>query len=91
MNSRRIPQGYLRVFKCCFYGIDFLVPKFGNLRIDEMSIKYLNWAFSLLDFKPIQKVILLSLADNSDDDGVSFPSIRQVCARTGIKSRTTVI
>ena len=56
-----------------------------------MSVKYLNWAFSLLDFEPIQKVILLSLADNSDDDGVSFPSIRQVCARTGIKSRTTVI
>ena len=55
-----------------------------------MSTKYLNWAFQIEDLNPMNKIIVISLADNANDEGQSYPSTKSICRRTGIKSRTTL-
>ena len=40
-----------------------------------MSIKYLNWAWRQNLKTPLQKLVLLKLGDNADDEGRAFPSI----------------
>lgn len=55
-----------------------------------MSIKFINWAFQVEGLNPIQKVILIALADNSDDEGECFPSLTKLLVKTGVSSKTTI-
>lgn len=55
-----------------------------------MSVKFLNWAFQLEGLNPTQKVILIALSDNADDEGYCFPSIATLCRKTGLASKTTI-
>jgi hypothetical protein len=43
-----------------------------------MSIAALNWAFSLRGVSISQKVVLISLANFSDESGYSFPAIKTI-------------
>jgi hypothetical protein len=43
-----------------------------------MSIAALNWAFSLRGVSVSQKVVLISLANFSDESGYSFPAIKTI-------------
>jgi len=53
-----------------------------------MSIRALNWAWSWT-LAPAPKLILLALADNSDDHGVSFPSVSYVAQKVSLGRRAT--
>lgn len=43
-----------------------------------MSISALNWAFGMRGVSVSQKVVLISLANFSDENGYSFPSIKTI-------------
>lgn len=45
----------------------------------------LVWESESLD--PYERLVMLSLADHSNDEGMCYPSIRRLCARTGMKER----
>jgi len=53
-----------------------------------MSIKYMNWAWTL-PLKPTTKLVLMSLSDTADDDGVCFPSVKYIATRCNISVRHT--
>lgn len=55
-----------------------------------MSVKFLNWAFQLEGLNPTQKVILIALADNADDEGHCFPSMATLCRKTGLSAKNTI-
>ncbi len=40
-----------------------------------------------LEMSAAQKSVLISLADNANDDGVCWPSIARICERTCLKER----
>lgn len=52
-----------------------------------MSIRYMNWAWEQ-ELPPVQKLVLLKLADNANDEGIAFPAIRTVAAYCSISLRT---
>lgn len=55
-----------------------------------MSIEAMQWAFNQ-DIKPSSvKFVLVSLGDNAQHDGLAWPSIAALCAKTG-QDRKTVI
>lgn len=55
-----------------------------------MSIEAMQWAFNQ-DIKPSSvKFVLVSLGDNAQHDGMAWPSIAALCAKTG-QDRKTVI
>jgi len=55
-----------------------------------MSIEAMQWAFRQ-EIKPSSvKFVLVSLADNATEDGLAWPSIAALCAKTG-QDRKTVI
>lgn len=39
------------------------------------------------DLDPYERLVMLSLADHANDDGVCYPSIARLCKRTGMKER----
>jgi hypothetical protein len=41
-----------------------------------------------MDFSPVEKLVLLALADWANDDGVAWPSIVQLAKKTGCGERT---
>jgi hypothetical protein len=45
----------------------------------------LVWESETLD--PYERLVMLSLADHSNDDGICYPSMRRLCDRTGMKIR----
>ena len=53
-----------------------------------MSIEALNWAWSVPDVSPAQKLVLLALANYADERGKCWPSIRTVSNRTCLGRRT---
>ena len=53
-----------------------------------MSIKCMNWAWSL-SLKPTTKLVLMSLSDTADDFGECFPSIKYIANRCCISTRHT--
>lgn len=55
-----------------------------------MSIKQMTKVFSDSSLKPIKKLIMLSLADNANDEGFCYPSIKTICLKTAL-SKPTVI
>jgi hypothetical protein len=52
-----------------------------------MSIAAMNWAW-LIFLSPTQKLVLMSLADNADDEGVCWPSIATIARKCSISERT---
>lgn len=52
-----------------------------------MSIRYMNWAWELR-LPPVEKLVLLKLADNANDSGGSYPSIKLVAQQCSISART---
>ena len=47
----------------------------------------MNWAW-LIFLSPTQKLVLMSLADNADDEGVCWPSIATIARKCSISERT---
>jgi hypothetical protein len=52
-----------------------------------MSLKAHNWAWSVPDLSPTQKLVLLRLADHADEDDCAWPSIASVARATGLSDR----
>ena len=52
-----------------------------------MSIRAMNWAWGR-KVSSAPKLVLLALADHTDDDGVCWPGISSVAEKTGLSSRT---
>ena len=48
----------------------------------------MNWAWTL-PLRPTTKLVLMSLSDTADDDGVCFPSVKYIARRCGISTRHT--
>jgi len=55
-----------------------------------MSFKAMSWAASTKTHTPIQKLILLLLADRANDDGFCFPSMKTI-AEDACMSRSAVM
>ena len=53
-----------------------------------MSIEALNWAWSVPDVSPAQKLVLLALANYADSRGKCWPSIKTVSKKTCLARRT---
>ena len=54
-----------------------------------MSVKIMSQVWELESVGATDKLVLLSLADHADDEGICYPSIRRLCERTGLKERAT--
>lgn len=52
-----------------------------------MSILAMNWAWKI-QLQPTQKLVLMSLADSSDESGISWPSVLTVAKKCSISPRT---
>jgi hypothetical protein len=52
-----------------------------------MSLKVMHWAWSLT-LAPVQKIVLLALADEANDDGFCFPSVRYLANKCSVDERT---
>ncbi|WP_185802962.1 helix-turn-helix domain-containing protein [Pontivivens nitratireducens] len=52
-----------------------------------MSIKIMSRIWESGGLKPTEKLILLSLADHANDDGVCYPSLARLVAKTGLSER----
>lgn len=51
-----------------------------------MSLDYLRAVFAS-DFEPYDRLVMLALADRADDNGTCYPSIQDICDRTGMGER----
>lgn len=52
-----------------------------------MSIKYMGFGW-MLDLPPNQKLIYMSLADQANDDGVCWPSVKNIATRVCLEERS---
>ena len=55
-----------------------------------MSIKHMTKVWQLQELEPNQKLVFLAICDNANDEGICYPSIDTIQAKTSI-SRPTVI
>ena len=55
-----------------------------------MSIKYMSKVWQIDNLEPNQKLVFLAICDNANDEGICYPSIDTIQAKTSI-SRPTVI
>lgn len=53
-----------------------------------MSGKLVGWAFDVERLSPMEKLVLLALADNADRAGVCWPSQAELARKTGLGERT---
>jgi hypothetical protein len=54
-----------------------------------MSIKAMNWAWSVRGLRPAEKLVLMKLADHSNDDGTCWPGKASLSENCEISKRTT--
>ena len=52
-----------------------------------MSIKVMSAVWEREDLDASERLVMLSLADHADDDGVCYPSIARLCKRTSMSDR----
>lgn len=52
-----------------------------------MSVKVMSAVWERDDLDASERLVMLSLADHADDEGVCYPSIARLCKRTSIKER----
>jgi hypothetical protein len=50
-----------------------------------MSIKALNWAFDLYFKTPSHKLVMLALADNATNEGLSYPFLKTIAMKACLK------
>jgi len=55
-----------------------------------MSIKFMNRVWNDKEIEPTQKLVLLAICDNANDEGICYPSIDTIQQKTSL-SRPTVI
>ena len=55
-----------------------------------MSIKHMTKVWQIEELEPNQKLVFLAICDNANDEGICYPSIDTIQAKTSI-SRPTVI
>jgi DNA-binding transcriptional regulator YhcF (GntR family) len=53
-----------------------------------MSIRWLSEVWNNGPENPLERYVLLKLADNANDDGYCFPSLDEICAKTKLSSST---
>ena len=53
----------------------------------RMSIAAMNWAWGL-SLSPVQKLVLMALADAADDEGVCWPSVATLARKSCVSKRT---
>lgn len=53
-----------------------------------MSVKVMAAVWDAEALSPTHRLILLSLADHANDDGICYPSIARLCRRTGLSERS---
>ncbi|MBU2708950.1 helix-turn-helix domain-containing protein [Zooshikella marina] len=53
-----------------------------------MSIQAMTWAFSLQQLDPHKKIVLLSLADNANDEGYCWPSMDTIAKKSSMSKST---
>jgi hypothetical protein len=53
-----------------------------------MSIKAMNWVWQNVRIQGDMKIVLLALADNADDNGVSWPSLQTIADKAEISHST---
>ena len=53
-----------------------------------MSTNALNWAFKMQGIKSSQKFILVALADNAGNEGIAWPSLKEIESKTCLNRKT---
>jgi hypothetical protein len=53
-----------------------------------MSVKVMSAVWEREDMDASERLVMLSLADHADDEGVCYPSIARLCKRTSLTNRT---
>lgn len=53
-----------------------------------MSGEVVGWAFKRPDLSPTQKLVLVAIADNAQDDGMAFPGKKLLVRKTGLGQST---
>ena len=53
-----------------------------------MSVKVMSAVWEREDMDASERLVMLSLADHADDEGVCYPSIARLCKRTSLANRT---
>ena len=53
-----------------------------------MSVRVMSQVWDRTDLNSSERLVMLSLADHADDDGVCYPSISRLCGRTSLGERT---
>ena len=52
-----------------------------------MSVRVMSLVWDRKDLDSTERLVLLSLADHSDDEGTCYPSMRRLCERTSMGER----
>lgn len=52
-----------------------------------MSLDYLRAVFASTELGPYERLVMLALADRADDSGTCYPSMPDICQRTGMGER----
>lgn len=55
-----------------------------------MSIRLMTLTWKLEDITPNQKLVLLALADNANDEGLCYPSILTIVKKTSLSNKTVI-
>lgn len=55
-----------------------------------MSVRAIAWAWDVDGITPTEKLVLLAIADNADDDGYAWPGVETLCAKTCLKRRAVL-
>ena len=53
-----------------------------------MSIKAMSWVFEQTELAGNEKLVLLSLADHCNDDGIAYPSVERMALKSSISKRS---
>ena len=52
-----------------------------------MSIKVMSWVWEQ-DLPPLDKIVLMAIADHADDDGYAWPSMKRIAEKCSMEKRT---
>ena len=52
-----------------------------------MSIKVMSWVWEQ-DLPPLDKIVLMAIADHADDDGYAWPGMKRIAEKCSMEKRT---
>ena len=55
-----------------------------------MSVKIMTEVFADSDLKSMEKLVMLALADNANDEGYCYPSINNIVEKTSMSNKTII-